>query len=108
VGAKRKWIDREIARLLADVQIAPPKIRERLEAAADVEDEGQRRVFLRILQDEVAEDNFLPEPVIPRMSVCATSPLCRLRKVRRGIVGFKHRKVFGAEMGVDAFRPAGS
>ena len=53
---KRERVDREVARLLADIQVAAAEDRrERLEAAADVEDECQRRVLLCILQDEVAK-----------------------------------------------------
>ena len=56
---KGERIDGEVARLLADVEVRAAEDRgQRLEAAADVEDEGQRLVLLGILQEEVAEIDF--------------------------------------------------
>lgn len=49
-GGQREWIDREVALLAADVQIAAAEdVRQRLEASTNVEDEGQRAVLLCVL-----------------------------------------------------------
>ncbi len=54
VGSKEN-VDTEVARLLADVQVAPAEdLRERLKRTADVEDVGQRLVFLGIGEQEIA------------------------------------------------------
>src|SRR6202163_2833226 len=51
-----EWIDGEIPRFLAYVQVrATENRRKGLEAAADIEDESKRCVFLRVLQQETAE-----------------------------------------------------
>ena len=58
-GSEREWIDREVARVLADIQVRSAEDRrERLEAAADIEDVGLWRVLLCVLQQEVAEVAF--------------------------------------------------
>ena len=50
---------REVARLATNVQIAPAEDRrQRLEAAADIEDESERLILLCILEQEVAEVGF--------------------------------------------------
>jgi hypothetical protein len=55
-GLKRERVDREIALLPADVQIAATEdVRQGLEAAADIEDKSEGRILLGILQQEVAE-----------------------------------------------------
>ena len=54
-----EWVDGEVPRLLADVEVRAPEYRrKRLEAAADIKDEGQRLVLLRVLQQEIAEVRF--------------------------------------------------
>ena len=98
-GRKREGIDGEVARFLANVQVAATEDRrERLEAAADIEDEGEWLVLLRVLQKEDCRDTILPLPVMPRISVWATSPLCRFKKVRRAVVGLQYRQVLRAQM----------
>ena len=106
---KRKRIDGEIARLAADVQIRSAEdARERFEAAADVEDEGLRLVFLCILDQEDTARNVLPDPVIPRISVCAYFAAMQVEIVGRVVVGFEHCQIFRAQGTRWSSRPAGS
>ena len=66
--------------LLADVEVASAEdLGERLEAASDIEDVRLRPVLLQAGQKKIEQED-LPEPVIPRIRVWATSPLCRFRK----------------------------
>ncbi len=97
---KRERIDGEVARLLANVQVrAAEDRRQRLEAAADVEDERQRRILLRILQDEVAEVDFAGARHSEDERV-GNFAVVQVEEVRRAVVGFKHGKVLRAEMRV--------
>ncbi len=62
-----------------DVEIAPAEgLRQHLVAGAEVEDEGQRVVFLGRLDDEIGGERF-PLPIAPRMKALGTSPQCRFR-----------------------------
>ena len=63
---KRKRIDGEVARFLADVQVAPAEDRgQRLEAAADIEDERLRLILLRVLQQKVGQVTICPNRSCP-------------------------------------------
>ena len=95
-----EWIDGEIPRFLADVQVrAAEDRRKRLEAAADIEDEGQRLVLLRVLQQEIAEVR-LAAPGHPENQRVGNFAVMQVQKVRRAVVGFKHGQVLRAEMRV--------
>ncbi len=77
-GFEREGIDAEARSLEPDVQIgAAEDARQRLVAAADVEDEGQRTILLQRLEDGPERKRLMPAPVAPSSSVWATSPACR-------------------------------
>ncbi len=78
-----RWFGRErfdsvVARFLADVEVAAAEeFRQRSKRSADVEAVGQQPVFLRAReQDE--QRKLLPDPIIRRISVCATLPQWRM------------------------------
>ena len=105
---KRERIDREVARLVADVQVAPAEDRgQRLEAAADIEDECQRLVLLCILEQEVAEVAFAAAGHAENQRV-GDFAVVQVQEVRRAVVGFKNRQVFRAEMLIPRSRRAES
>src|SRR5208282_2611806 len=95
---QRERIDSEIARLLADIQVRAAEDRgQRLEAAADIEDEGQRRVFLCILQQEIGQIG-LPTACHPEDQRVRNLPVMQIQEVRCAVVGFEHGQVLGAEI----------
>ena len=56
---ERERVDSEVPRVLAYIQIRSAEDgRQRLEAAANIEDEGERGILLSVLQHEVAEIAF--------------------------------------------------
>jgi hypothetical protein len=63
---ERERVDIEVPRLMAHIQIAAAVDRsERLEAAADIEDEGERLVLLSVLQQKIAEIAFIGTRALP-------------------------------------------
>ena len=81
-----------------NVQIAPAEDRgQRLEAAANIEDKRQWMVLLRILEQEVAEVGLAASGHAQNQGV-RNFAVVQVQKVRRGIIGFKDRQVFRAEM----------
>ena len=97
---QRERVDGEVPRLLADIQVRAAKDRrERLEAAADVEDECQRRILLRVLQDEVAKIRFASSGH-PEDQRVGNFAVMQVEKVRRAVVGFKRGQVLRTEMRV--------
>ena len=105
---QRERIDGEVARLLAGVQVrAAEDRRKRLEAAADIEDEGQRRVLLRILQQKIRQIR-LPTTRHPEDQRVGNLAVMQVQKVRRAVVGFEHGQVLRAEMTRSSSRPEGS
>ena len=97
---QRERIDGEVPRFLADVQIrAPEDRRKRLEAAADIEDEGQRRVLLCVLQQEIRKDTT-SHSRHPENQGVGNLAVMQVEKVGRAVVGFEHGQVFRAEMRV--------
>ena len=73
---KRERIDREVARLLANIQIRSAEdMRQRLKAATDIEDVGLWLILLRVLQEEIAQIRFYLSRSF-RGSECARLRLC--------------------------------
>ena len=78
-GRERKRIDGEVALLASNIEIRSTEdVGKRLEAAADVEDEGQRIVLLGVLEDEVCEIAFA-RAGCPRIRACGTSFTWKLK-----------------------------
>ena len=97
---QRKRIDGEVPRLLADVEIRSAEDRrQRLEAAADIEDVGQRRVLLCVLEKKVAEIRFATARSAQNECVRHFA-VVQIQEVGRAVVGFKHRQIFRAEVRV--------
>ena len=83
------------ARKYKDRAIAIHFYRERFEAAADVEDEGQRRVFLRALEDGVSR-RFVPRADSEDQGMCHLA-VVKIEKVRRGIIGLSTARYSGLD-----------
>src|ERR1039458_8219542 len=97
---KRKRIDREIARLLASIQIRAAADRgKRLKDAADVKDECQRRVLLRVLQQEITEVRLAAAGHAENQRV-GNLAVVQVQKVRCAVVGFEHGQILGTKMRV--------
>src|ERR1700692_3049099 len=73
--------------------------RKRLEAATDIEDEGQRLVLLRVLQQKNAEIG-LATAAHPENQGVGNVAGMKVEIVGRAVVGFEHSQVFRAEMRV--------
>ena len=97
---ERKRIDCEVPRFLANIQIgAAEDVREGLKAAADVEDVGERLIFLRVLQKEIAEKAFATAGHAQNQGV-GDFPVVQIEVIGSVVVGFEHRQILGAEMSV--------
>ncbi len=78
----------------------PPKIVvSDSKAAADVEDEGQRRVFLCVLQQKIAQIRLATAGHAENQRV-GDLAVMQVQKVGCAVVGFEHGQVLGAEMRV--------
>src|SRR5579863_8631088 len=73
-----------------------------MEAGADIEDEGQRCVLLRVLQEEIAEIRFATagHPENQRVGDLA---VMEVEKVGCAVVGFECSQVLGTEMRIGLF-----
>ena len=101
--SERERIDREVARILAHVQVGTPEDRcQRLETAANIEDVGLRCVFLCILQHEVAEIALARtrHPEDERVGYLA---VVQVQEIWCAVVCLKHGKIFGPKMRVPRF-----
>ena len=85
---------------MANIEVRPAEDRrKRLEAAADIEDEGQRCVLLGVLQQEIAKIRFATPGHPENQSVCNVAGM-QVEEVGRAVVGFEHSQVLRAEMRV--------
>src|SRR6266849_5349375 len=97
---KRERIDGEVPRLLAGIQIRSAEDgRKRLKAAANFEDEGERRVLLCVLQQEIAKIRFAT-PYHPENQRVGNLAVMQVQEIGRAVVRFEDSQVLGAEMGV--------
>src|ERR1700730_6929073 len=101
--SQRERVDGEVSRLLADIEVRPADDRRnRLEAAADIENEGQRCVLLRVLQKEITKIRF-PTPRHPENQRVGNLAVMQVEKVGGTVVGFERGQVFRTEMRVRLF-----
>ena len=95
---KRERIDGEVARLATDIQIAAAEYRrQRLEAAADIENESERLILLRILEQKATEVRFAAARHAKNQCVGDLSVM-EIEKVGCGIVRFKNGQILGAQV----------
>src|SRR5271166_5024177 len=100
---QRERVDGEVPRFLTHIEIRPLEYRcKRLEAAADIEDEGQRLVLLRVLQQKNAEIG-LATPAHPKNQRVGNVAGMQVEIVWRAVVSFEHGQILGAEMRVRLF-----
>src|SRR5580692_4901707 len=95
---QREWVDGEVPRFLTHIEIRALEYRrKRLEAAADIEDEGQRLVLLRVLQQKIAEIRLATACHSENQRMGNVAGV-QVEEVRRAVVCFEHRPVLRAEM----------
>src|SRR5208337_3714940 len=93
-------VDGEVPRFLTHIEIRALEYRrKRLEAAADIKDEGQGLVLLRVLQQKNAEIALATACHAENQGVGNVAGM-QVEKVGRAVVGFEHSQIFGAEMRV--------
>src|SRR5579863_9860518 len=97
---QREGVDGEVPSFLTHIEIRALKYRrKRLEAAADIEDEGQRLVLLRVLQQKNAKIG-LSTTAHPENKGVGNVAGVQVEIVGRAVVGFEHSQVLRAEMRV--------
>src|SRR5208282_2087622 len=97
---QREGVDGEVPRFLTHIEIRALEYRrKRLEAAADIEDEGQRLVLLRVLQQKDAQIR-LATTAHPENQGVGNIAGMQVEIVWRAVVGFEHSQVLCAEMSV--------
>src|ERR1700733_6865795 len=97
---QREGVDGEVLRFLPHIEIRAFKYRrKRLEAAADIEDEGQRLVLLCVLQQKNAQIR-LATTAHPENKGVGNIAGMQVEIVWRTVVGFEHTQVLRAEMRV--------
>src|SRR5271166_1392383 len=97
---QRERVDGEVPRFLTHIEIRPLEYRcKRLEAAADIEDEGQRLVLLCVLQQKNAKIG-LATTAHPENKGVGNFAFMQVEIVWRTVVGFEHSQVLRAEMRV--------
>src|SRR5580692_11583774 len=97
---QREGVDGEVPRFLTHIEIRTLEYRrEGLEAAADIEDKGQRLVLLRVLQQKNAEIG-LATAAHPENQGVGNVAGMEVEIVGRAVVGFEHSQILGAEMRV--------
>src|SRR5713226_391784 len=90
---QREGVDGEVPRFLTHIEIRALEYRrKRLEAAAYIEDEGQRLVFLRVLEQKDAEIG-LPTPAHPENQGVGNVAGMEVEIVGRAVVGFEHSQI---------------
>src|SRR5271166_4850845 len=93
-------IDSEVTRFLPHIEIRALEYRrKRVEAAADIEDEGQRLVLLCVLQQKNAQIR-LATTAHPENKGVGNIAGVQVEEVGRAVVGFEHSQVLRAEMHV--------
>src|SRR5580692_2873480 len=97
---QREGVDGEVPRFLTHIEIRALEYRrKRLEAAADIEDEGQRLVLLSVLQQKNAQIR-LATTAHPENKGVGNFAGMQVEIVWRAVVGFEHSQVLRAEMRV--------
>src|SRR5580692_2644332 len=97
---QREGVDGEVPRFLTHIEIRALEYRRKgLEAAADIENEGQRVVFLRVLQQKNTEIG-LATTAHPENKGVGNVAGVQVEIVGRAVVGFEHSQILGAEMRV--------
>src|SRR6202166_447317 len=95
---QREGVDGEVPGFLTHIEIRALEYRRKgLEAAADIEDEGQRIVFLRVLQQKNAEIG-LATAAHPKNQRVGNVGGMEVEIVGRAVVGFEHGQILSAEM----------
>src|ERR1035441_2164741 len=93
-------VDGEVPRFLTHIEIRALEYRRKgLEAAADIEDEGQRLVLLRVLQQKNAEIG-LATAAHPENKGVGNIAGMEVEIVGGAVVGFEHSQILGSEMRV--------
>src|SRR5579863_6240111 len=100
---QREGVDGEVSRFLTHIEIRALEYRrKRLEAAADIKDESQRLVLLRILQQKNAKIR-LATACHPENQSMGNVAGVQVEEVWRAVVGFDDCHVLRAEMFVRLF-----
>src|SRR5215469_4228121 len=95
---QRERIDGEVARLAADVQVAPTEDRgQGLKTPTDIEDERQRLILLGVLQQEVAEIR-LAASGNPENERVRDLAIMQVQVVRSAVVSLHHGQVLRAKV----------
>src|ERR1700728_541349 len=95
---QREGVDGEVPRFLTHIEIRALEYRrKRVEAAADIEDEGQRLVLLCVLQQENAQIR-LATTAHPENKGVGNVAGVQVEIVGRTVVGFEHSQALGAEI----------
>src|SRR5208283_1728978 len=90
---QREGVDGEVPRFLTHIEIRALEYRrKRLEAAADIEDEGQRFVLLCVLQQKNAKIR-LATPCHPKNQRVGNLAVMQVQKIRRAVVRFEDSQV---------------
>ena len=93
---KRERVDREVPRFVTNVQVRTAEnAGQRLKAAADIEDVGERLVLLRVLQNEICEKTLARASGTQNERV-GDIAVVQIQVIRSGMVGFKHGEVLRA------------
>src|SRR5208337_2041864 len=101
--SQRERINGEVPRFLTHLEIRALEYRrKRLEAAADIKNESQRLVLLRVLQQKNAQIR-LPTTRHPKDQRVGDLAVMQVQKVWGAVVGFEHGQVLCAEMLVRLF-----
>ena len=100
---QREGVDGEVPRFLTHIEIRALEYRrKRLEAAADIKDESQRLVLLRVLQQKNAKIG-LATARHPENQGMGNVAGVQVEEVGRAVVGFDDCQVLRAEMRVRLF-----
>src|ERR1700689_4936853 len=100
---QREGVDGEVPSFLTHIEIRALKYRRKgVEAAADIEDEGQRLVLLPVLQKKNAQIGLATATHPENKSVGNIAGM-QVEMVWRAVVGFEHSQVLRAEMCVRLF-----
>src|SRR5579864_5614024 len=100
---QREGVDGEVSRFLTHIEIrALEYLRKRLEAAADIKNEGQRLVLLRVLQQKNAKIG-LATACHPENQGMGNVAGVQVEEVGRAVIGFDDCQALRAEMWVRLF-----
>src|SRR5271168_5216213 len=95
---QRERVDGEVPRFLTHIEIRPLEYRrKRLEAAADIKDESQRLVLLRVLQQKNAQIGLATACHTENQGMGNVAGM-QVEIVGRAVVGFENGQILSAEM----------